>query len=357
MNKNIAVLSGDGIGPEVMNEAIKVLNKVEEKFEHKFHYVEGLIGGAAWPKFGNHFPEVTRKICEESDAIIFGSVGGPIDQMEDDQWKNCEKNSILGLRKTFQFNANLRPVKVYQKLKLLCPLKEQLIDQGIDILFVRELVGGIYFGEHKTYKENERKASDIMEYSESQIRAIAHVAFRSARSRRNKVHSIDKSNVLDCSRLWKTVVTEVSKEYTNVELNHMLVDNAAMQLIKNPSQFDVVLCPNMFGDILSDAAAVLPGSLGLMPSASLSESGFAMYEPSGGSAPDIAGKGIANPIAQILSAALMLRHSFNLEEEALSIENAVKRCINKGYGTSDISPVKSESKTTSELGDLICQEL
>ncbi len=357
MKKNIAVLAGDGIGPEVIQEAIKVLKRIAEKFQHEFVFQEALIGGSAWSKYKNHFPEETKRICEDSDAILFGSVGGPVEQMNEEQWNNCEKNSILGLRKTFQFNANLRPIKIYPELKDICPLKESIISKGVDILFVRELVGGIYFGEHKQQHIPERKASDTMEYTESQIQSIAHTAFKSATQRRSLLHSIDKANVLDCSRLWREVVTEISKDYPTVELIHMLVDNAAMQLIKNPSQFDVILCPNMFGDILSDAGAVLPGSLGLMPSASLSDSGFSMYEPSGGSAPDIAGKNIANPIAQILSAALMLRHSFALEEEAKSIEKSVNTAIKLGWGTGDITQENSKTLKCSEMGTKIVELL
>jgi len=338
MKLKIAVLPGDGIGPEVMAEALKVLEVIAKKFGHEFQLQHALIGGAAFETHGTHFPEETKKICESSGAILFGSVGGPVDEQNEPKWKNCERNSILAIRKTFQFFANLRPAKIYPELLDICPLKKELVEQGIDILVIRELIGDIYFGEHSTSTNNgKRMARDVMEYDEDQIAAIAHVAFKAAKFRRKKVTSIDKSNVLDCSKLWREVVNEVGRQYSDIQLQHMLVDNAAMQLIKNPAQFDVLLCPNMFGDILSDEAAALPGSLGLMPSASLNAQGFGLYEPAGGSAPDIAGKGIANPIAQILSAAMMLRYSFQLEKEAQAIEKAVGKTLKAGVRTRDLA--------------------
>ncbi len=338
MKLKIAVLPGDGIGPEVMAEALKVLEVIAKKFGHEFQLQHALIGGAAFETHGTHFPEETKKICESSGAILFGSVGGPVDEQNEPKWKNCERNSILAIRKTFQFFANLRPAKIYPELLDICPLKKELVEQGIDILVIRELIGDIYFGEHSTSTNNgKRMARDVMEYDEDQIAAIAHVAFKAAKFRRKKVTSIDKSNVLDCSKLWREVVNEVGRQYSDIQLQHMLVDNAAMQLIKNPAQFDVLLCPNMFGDILSDEAAALRGSLGLMPSASLNAQGFGLYEPAGGSAPDIAGKGIANPIAQILSAAMMLRYSFQLEKEAQAIEKAVGKTLKAGVRTRDLA--------------------
>jgi len=299
MRKKIAVLSGDGIGPEIMAEAVKVLRKVEEEFGHQFEYGEGLIGGAAWDSCGSHFPEETKELCRAADAILFGSVGGPVDEQGSGKWKDCERNSVLGIRKHFGFNINLRPVRVYPALKNNCPLRSDVVDLGIDILCVRELSGGIYFGSHETRGSvGRRVATDVMEYREETIEAVAHAAFRAASSRRGKITSVDKANVLDCSRLWREVVDRVAAEYPECAVEHMLVDNCAMQVITRPHRFDVLLTANMFGDILSDELSVLAGSLGMLPSASINRDGFAMYEPSGGSAHDIAGKGIANPITR-----------------------------------------------------------
>lgn len=337
MEKHIAVLPGDGIGEEVMEQAVRVLELVAHKFGHTFVTTKGYVGGAAYDRFGRHLPEETRMICQSSDAILFGSVGGPVADMHLDKWKNCEANSILSLRKIFKFNANFRPIKVFKELKEICPLKEEVINQGVDLLFVRELLGDCYFGEHKTYVEDgKRIAVDVSEYTEDQISSIATIAFETAQKRRGKVTSVDKANVLDTSKLWRAVVRETSKLYPEVILEEMLVDNCAMQLIRNPSQFDVVLTTNMFGDILSDAAAVLPGSLGLLTSATMNAEGMALYEPPGGSAQDIAGKGIANPIAQILCVAMMFRFSFGLEEEAKAIESAVESALRNGFRTKDI---------------------
>lgn len=355
MKKTIAVLPGDGIGPEVMDIALDILKLAIKNSSVEFECKQGLIGGAAFDVFQNHFPKETIELCQDSDAILFGSVGGPINEMHLEKWQNCERNAILGIRKAFELNTNVRPVKVYPELSHICPLKPSVIQEGIDMVFFRELVGGIYFGEHKSFIQNElRTAQDVMEYNEDQIAVVAHQAFQAAQLRKKKLTSVDKSNVLDCSRLWKEVVIEVSKEYPEIELEHILVDNCAMQIIKNPSQFDVVLTPNMFGDILSDAAAVLPGSLGLMPSASFNKDGFALYEPAGGSAPDIAGKNLANPIAQILCSALMLRHSFNMQKEAELIEKSIEQTIKSGKGTADIcqNPLSS-----SEFADAIKKEL
>lgn len=353
MHKKIAVLPGDGIGPEVMDQALRVIAQIADLYGHYFEIAKGLIGGAAYDQFESHFPEETKKICDSSDAILFGSVGGPVDELNKDKWKGCEAKSLLALRKTYSFNANLRPVKVYPSLKHLCPLK---LKSDIDILFVRELLGDLYFGKHVTYKNDsgKREALDECIYDEDQIRSVAEVAFKSAGLRGNKVTSVDKANVLDTSKLWREVVLEVSEEYPNVELEHMLVDNCAMQLIIDPAQFDVILTGNMFGDILSDAAAVLPGSLGLLPSASMNNQGFGYYEPSGGSAQDIVGKGVANPVAQILSAALMLRHSFGLEAESAAIENAVKMVLDAGKATADIA---SDPVSTIQFTDYVIESL
>lgn len=362
MNKKIAVLPGDGIGEEVMNEAIRVLNIVSESAGHNFEFRHALVGGAAFDKFGEHFPEATKTICTESDAILFGSVGGPVSEQHLPKWKGCEVQSLLSIRKAFKFNANYRPVKVYPQLADNSPLKKEVIEAGVDLLFIRELNGDIYFGEKKTFtRDGKRVATDIAEYTEDQIASVAHIAFKAARLRRKKVTSVDKANVLEVSRLWRAVVHEVAAQYSDVELEDMLVDNCAMQLIRQPSHFDVVLTGNMFGDILSDAAAVLPGSLGMLCSASMNSEGFGMFEPPGGSAQDIAGKGVANPIAQILSAAMMLRFAFGLDKEAQTIERAVDKTIDAGYRTGDIrgrgdqSGIKSVG--TKEMTDAIISKL
>ena len=328
MNK-IAVLSGDGIGPEVMAEARKVLDTICKKYNHTFEFNEGYIGGIAYDKTGTPLPEETVKLCENSNAILFGSVGGP-------KWENLppekqpERGALLPLRKHFKLFANLRPVKIFPSLTHASSLKHELVKDGIDIIFFRELTGGIYFGQPKKITEDGKSAVDTMAYSEDEIKRIAVKAFEAARMRNKKVCSVDKANVLMTSILWRNVVTELhQKEYSDIELTHMFVDNAAMQLVHYPAQFDVILTENMFGDILSDEAAMLSGSLGMLPSASINESGFGLYEPIGGSAPDIAGQGIANPIAQILSSALMLRYSFNLDKEAKVIENAVAETLAK----------------------------
>lgn len=354
MEKKIAVLPGDGIGPEVMEEALRVLASVGERFGHTYHTTQGLIGGAAYDVKGEHFPAETRKLCEESDAILYGSVGGPVSELHLEKWSNCEANCLLGVRKAFNLNVNFRPVKVFPELMSICPLRREVIERGVDLLFVRELVGDIYFGERKMFiRDGMRVAMDVAEYTEEQIASVAHAAFKAARTRRNKVTSVDKANVLDTSRLWREVVREVAKEYTDVKLEVMLVDNCAMQLIRDPSQFDVVLTGNMFGDILSDEGAVLPGSLGLLASASLNAHGFGMFEPPGGSAQDIAGKGIANPIAQILTTAMMLRYGFSQDKEADCVEKAVAETLKAGYRTGDIAQAGDTPIGTREMTDRI----
>lgn len=337
MHKTIAVIPGDGIWPEVVTQAVRILDRVATVFGHSFEYRHGLIWWAAYDVYQTHLPDETLQICQDADAILLGSIGGPTDEFHLPKWRDCERNSLLNIRKYFKFHANLRPIKVYPMLTNLSPIKEEIIKKWIDILFCRELNSDIYFGEHKSFeKDGVRVATDMAYYDEQEIRRIAHTAFRSAQSRRKKVTSVGKDNVLDVSRLWKTVVTEVSAQYPDVTLEHMLVDNCAMQLIRKPYEFDVILTGNMFGDILSDEASVLPGSLGLLPSASLNESGFGMYEPSGGSAPRHAGKDDINPIAQILSAAMMLRLSFGLQDEADAIERAIEQTIVAGFQTYDI---------------------
>ncbi|MBI5754536.1 3-isopropylmalate dehydrogenase, partial [Candidatus Peregrinibacteria bacterium] len=337
MNKKIAVLAGDGIGPEIMAEALKILRKIEGISGHKFEFAESLIGASAWEKYGEHFPKETVRIAENADAILFGSVGGPVDKQMEPKWKDCETNSILAIRKHFNFNVNLRPVKLYSALKNVCVLRPNIVEKGIDMLCVRELSQDVYFGKHETSGEaGMRHAFDEMSYDEKVIEAIAHAAFRAAMLRRKKVTSVDKANVLNCSKLWREVVTNVAKNYADCILEHVLVDNMSMQVIKRPGDFDVILMPNMFGDIISDEVSVFTGSLGMLPSASLNKHGLGLYEPSSGSAPDIAGKGIANPIGQILSAAMMLKFSFSMNKEHDAIIMAVEKTLNQGYRTRDI---------------------
>ena len=338
MNYHIAVLPGDGIGPEVMNSAIQVLKAIEKKFNQKFRFTEASIGGQAFDAYQTHFPESTKVTCREADAILLGSVGGPSSERHLPKWKQCEANSLLALRKEFGFYGNIRPSRVYPALQNLCPLKDCLISGDIDMVIIRELLGDLYFGRHETVSKNGGlEAIDEAVYSEEQIRKVARLAFKVAGTRKKKVCSVDKANVLDTSRLWREIVNDEARSHPDISVSHMFVDNAAMQLIQNPGDFDVLLCPNMFGDILSDLASVLPGSLGMLPSASFSASGKGLYEPAGGSAPDIAGKNIANPVAQILSAALMLRHSFGLEKEATKIESGVEHCLSRNILTRDLS--------------------
>ena len=362
--KKIAVLAGDGIGEEVMAEAIKVLKKVEEKFDLDFEYTKGLIGGAAFPVHGNHFPEETRLLAENSDAVLFGSAGGPVDAQLDPQWKDCEKNSILAIRKALGLSINLRPAPIYKELLDFCPLKTKITGtENFEILVIRELSGGIYFGEHSRPTEN--TAKDVAEYDRDTIQKIAKFSFEAAMNRDKKLTSVDKANVLETSRLWREVFEKESENFPDVELRHVLVDNMVQQLVKNPRQFDVVACPNLFGDIISDLTSVLPGSLGMLGSASFGEKGIHLYEPSGGSAPDIQGLGVANPIAQILSVAMMLRFSFQEEEAAQAIENAVSKVIKKGYRTGDIYSENNTSEISGklkkvgsvEMGNAICEEI
>lgn len=349
----VAVLPGDGIGPEVMAQAMKILKKIEKKYSVKFDCKFSDVGGIAIDNYGEPLPQHTLKLCEESDAILFGSVGGP-------KWENLppekqpERGALLPLRKHFNLFVNIRPVKVYPALKESCSLKDKFIQQGLDIVILRELTGGIYFGQPKYISEDRNYAVDTMKYTVEEIKRIAKVAFETARLRKKIVTSVDKANVLMTSVLWREIVTELwEKDYPDIKLNHMYVDNAAMQLVRNPSQFDVILTENMFGDILSDEAAMLTGSLGMLPSASLNEKGFGLYEPIGGTAPDIAGQNIANPTAQILSAALMLRYSFKMDEAAKDIENALEKLIAKGVRTADIfyNDEGTYKVSTDEFGD------
>ena len=356
----IAVLPGDGIGPEVMAEAIKVLYAVERKFEVTFETTNANVGGIAIDEDGRALPESTVDICRASDAVLFGSVGGP-------KWESLppdeqpERGALLPLRKIFGLFCNLRPAIIFPALTENSSLKKEVVEGGFDILVVRELTGGIYFAQPKGIEGEgaERTGFDTIKYSDAEIERIAHVGFQAARKRGGKLCSIDKANVLSTSVLWREVVERVAKEYPDVELTHMYVDNAAMQLCLWPKQFDVLLCGNMFGDILSDEAAMLTGSLGMLPSASLAEGTFGLYEPSGGSAPDIAGQGIANPIAQILSAAMMLRYSFEMTEAAELVEKAVEKALNDGFRTGDIYQSQDGEKkvNTSEMGDAIVARL
>ncbi len=333
----VAVLPGDGIGPEVMAEALKVLDAVQHKYHVTFERTFANVGGIAIDKDGKALPEKTVEICRASDAILFGSVGGPKwEKLPPDQ--QPERGALLPLRKIFGLFCNLRPAIIFPALTGASSLKEEVIAGGFNILVVRELTGGIYFAQPKGIEGegSARTGFDTMKYSDAEVERISHVAFQAARKRNRKVCSIDKANVLSTSVLWREVVVRVAAEYPDIELSHMYVDNAAMQLVRWPKQFDVLLCGNMFGDILSDEAAMLTGSLGMLPSASLAEGSFGMYEPSGGSAPDIAGQGVANPIAQILSASMMLRYSFGMIDAADAIDAAVEKTLNQGYRTGDI---------------------
>ncbi|OBW94722.1 3-isopropylmalate dehydrogenase [Gallibacterium salpingitidis] len=354
---NIAVLAGDGIGPEVMAEALKVLDAVEKKFNFKLNRHHYDVGGIGIDNHGKALPDVTLKGCEAADAILFGSVGGP-------KWEHLpaneqpERGALLPLRKHFGLFSNLRPATLYKGLEKFCPLRADIAAKGFDIVVVRELTGGIYFGQPKG-REGEgamEKAFDTEVYHRYEIERIARIAFEAAQKRRKKVTSVDKANVLISSVLWRDVVVEVAKDYPDVTLEHIYIDNATMQLIKQPEHYDVLLCSNIFGDIISDECAMITGSMGMLPSASTNEKGFGLYEPAGGSAPDIAGKGIANPIAQILSAAMMLRYSFQLEEAAQAIEKAVKQVLAEGYRTADLAD-KTTPVSTSEMGDLIAARI
>ena len=357
----VAVLAGDGIGPEVMAEAVKVLDVVGRKSGFALEYRRADVGGCAIDNHGEALPASTLKACEESQAILFGSVGGP-------KWENLppekqpERAALLPLRKHFNLYCNLRPAKVYKELASACPLRPDIVGGGFDILVVRELTGGIYFSKRPSSKGREgsgagERAWDTKEYTRAEIERIAHRAFQAAMLRGRNVFSVDKANVLTSMVFWREIVTQVSKSYPDVKLSHIYVDNAAMQLVKNPHQFDVLLCGNMFGDIISDECAMLTGSMGLLPSASLSEGGLGLYEPAGGSAPDIAGKGIANPIAQILSAALMLRYTFQEEAAARAIEDAVAASIARGVRTADIASKGEKPVGTAGMGEAIVQTL
>lgn len=366
MNLNIVCIPGDGIGPEIVAEAKKVLNQVASKYNHTISYTDILMGGASIDACGEPLTDEAIATAKAADAVLMGSIGG---NTSTSPWYKLPPHlrpeaGLLKLRKELNLFANLRPAYLYEELKEACPLRDDIIGNGFDMMIMRELTGGLYFGERSTKEINGvMTAVDTLTYSEEEIRRIAIKGFDIAMKRRKKVTSVDKANVLDSSRLWRKIVEEVAKDYPEVTLEHMLVDNCAMQLVKDPKQFDVILTENMFGDILSDEASMVTGSIGMLSSASLNDTKFGLYEPSGGSAPDIAGKGIANPIATILSAAMMLRYSFDLDKEADAIENAVKKVLEEGYRTIDIMPQEEGKKAnveqigTAKMGDLIAERI
>ncbi|MBR5218577.1 MAG: 3-isopropylmalate dehydrogenase [Clostridia bacterium] len=352
MKKNIAVIRGDGIGPEIVAQALSVLDRIADIYGHSFTYTEVCMGGCAIDKFGEPLPDSELNKCLTSDSVLLGAVGG-------EKWNSVPgdkrpEKGLLKLRSAMGVYSNLRPAKIWPQLSDASPLKASIVEKGIDFVIVRELTGGIYFGEHKTEGDI---ATDIMAYSEKEIERIGRIGFETARKRRKKLCSVEKSNVLDTSRMWKKVMHRLADEYTDVELTDMLVDNCAMQIIKNPAQFDVIVTENMFGDILSDEASMITGSIGMIPSSSLGDSTVGLYEPIHGSAPDIAGLDIANPIGTILSAAMMLRYSFDLSHEADAIENAVFRTLDDGFRCADIYDDGCTKVSCSQMGSLICEKL
>lgn len=356
MNKTIAVIRGDGIGPEIVNEAIKVLDKIAEKYGHTFTYDDVDMGGIAIDKWGDPLPQAMLNKCLAADSVLLGAVGGP-------KWEGLPgpqrpEKGLLRLRAGMGLYSNLRPAKLWPQLADASPLKPSIVEKGIDFLVVRELISGIYFGEHQTVEENgEKVATDVMLYAEHEIERIGRIAFETAMKRRKKVTCVDKANVLDSSRLWRAVLHRINEEYPEVEYGEMFVDNASMQLVKDPSQFDVIVTGNMFGDILSDEASMLTGTIGMIPSSSLGDGTRGMYEPIHGSAPDIAGQNKANPIGTILSAAMMLKYSFGMDAEAAAIEAAVEQALNDGLRTADMMAEGCTPATCSEMGDAIAARL
>ena len=356
MNKTIAVIRGDGIGPEIVNEAIKVLDKIAEKYGHTFAYDDVDMGGVAIDKWGDPLPQAMLDKCLSADSVLLGAVGGP-------KWEGLPgpqrpEKGLLRLRAGMGLYSNLRPAKLWPQLAQASPLKPSIVEKGIDFLVVRELISGIYFGEHKTVEQNgEKVATDVMLYAEHEIERIGRIAFETAMKRRKKVTCVDKANVLDTSRLWRAVLHRIKEEYPEVEYGEMFVDNASMQLVKDPSQFDVIVTGNMFGDILSDEASMLTGTIGMIPSSSLGDGTRGMYEPIHGSAPDIAGQNKANPIGTILSAAMMLKYSFGMDEEAAAIEAAVNKALNDGVRTADMMAEGCTFVSCSEMGDAIAARL
>lgn len=360
MKLNIVCIPGDGIGPEIVTEAKKVLNKIAEKYGHEMAFTDILMGGASIDVHGVPLTDEAIETAKAADAVLMGSIGGdtntsPWYQLPPEKRPEA---GLLKIRKALNLFANLRPAVLYEELAAACPLKEEISAAGFDILIMRELTGGLYFGERKTVEENGvRKAVDTLTYDENEIRRIAVKGFDIARKRKKKLTSVDKANVLDSSRLWRAVVNEVAKEYPDVKVEHMLVDNCAMQIVKDPAQFDVVLTENMFGDILSDEASMVTGSIGMLASASLNDTKFGLYEPSHGSAPDIAGKDLANPIATILSASMMLRYSFDLDREADAVDAAVRKVLQDGYRTGDIMSEGCKKAGCKEMGSLITERI
>ncbi|MDO4731392.1 MAG: 3-isopropylmalate dehydrogenase [Clostridia bacterium] len=352
MNKKIAVIRGDGIGPEIIQEALKVLDKIANIYGHNFSYVDVDMGGCAIDKYNEPLPKESLEKCIESDSVLLGAVGG-------EKWNNVPGNKrpekgLLKLRAGMKVYSNNRPAKIWPQLSEASPLKKSIVDKGIDFIIVRELTGGIYFGEHKIEEINGKSvATDVLVYNEDEIKRIARIGFEMAQKRNKKLCSVEKSNVLESSRLWKKTASSLANEYPDVKLTHMLVDNCAMQIVKDPSQFDVIVTENMFGDILSDEASMITGSIGMIPSSSLGLTTCGLYEPIHGSAPDIAGKDKANPIGTILSAAMMLKYSFNMEEESKAIEKAVDEFLNSGYRTEDIMSKDMKKVGCKECGDLI----
>ncbi|HIQ73451.1 MAG TPA: 3-isopropylmalate dehydrogenase [Candidatus Cottocaccamicrobium excrementipullorum] len=360
MNYHIATIPGDGIGPEIVREACKVLDQTGKVFGHTFQYTEVLMGGCSIDAYGVPLTEEALETAKKSDSVLLGAVGGNVGNS---RWYDVAPNlrpeaGLLAIRKGLNLFANIRPAYLYQELAAACPLKKEIIGEGFDLVIMRELTGGLYFGERWTKEvDGVMTAVDTLTYNENEIRRIAVKAFDIAMKRKKHVTSVDKANVLDSSRLWRKVVEEVAKDYPEVTLTHMLVDNCAMQLVMNPGQFDVILTENMFGDILSDEASMITGSIGMLSSASMNESKFGLYEPSHGSAPDIAGMDVANPIATILSAAMMLRYSFDLDQEASAIEKAVQQVLTEGYRTADIYSPGCEKVGCSRMGDLIAERI
>ena len=356
MEKTIAVIRGDGIGPEIVEQALRILRRVEARFGHRFTYEDVWMGGCAIDRYGSSLPDEMLEKARQADAVLLGAVGGP--KWDGVSKENRPERGLLRLRAGLGLYANLRPAQIFPQLAAASPLREDIVARGIDFLIVRELTGGIYFGEHRTEeKDGETSATDVLSYSEKEIRRIARQGFEAARKRRHKLCSVDKANVLDSSRLWRKTVTEMAADSPDVEVSHMYVDNCAMQIVRNPAQFDVIVTENMFGDILSDEASMITGSIGMIPSASLGEGGRGMYEPIHGSAPDIAGQDIANPIGTILSAAMLLRYSLNLAQEADAVEAAVAAVLEEGWRTADICAPGAEPVGCMKMGELIAEHI
>lgn len=356
MNKNIAVIRGDGIGPEIVGQALRMLDKIAETFGHTFTYTDVDMGGNAIDKWGEPLPAAMLQKCLDSDSVLLGAVGGP--KWDSQPAAKRPEKGLLALRGGMGLYSNNRPARLWPQLSAASPLKPSIVEKGIDFLVVRELIGGVYFGEHSTVEaDGEKKATDIMAYSEHEIERIGRIGFETARKRRHKLTSVDKANVLDTSRLWRAVMHRLAEEYPDVEYSDMLVDNAAMQIVKDPSQFDVIVTENLFGDILSDEASMITGSIGMIPSSSLGEGSRGLYEPIHGSAPDIAGQNKANPIGTILSAAMMCRYSFDMADEADAIEAAVNKALEEGLRTGDMMADGCRLVSCTEMGDAILSYL